>query len=121
MRIIWTGRASSDVARLHEFLAEVNPRAASKIVRGLVAAPKRLLHAPRSGERLVSFAPRDVRRIFAGDYEVRYEIVEETSMSRASGVRVKTADYLRRSAGVVGSLITRSIAFQRASSDLPAR
>lgn len=78
MRIVWVSRASSDLARLHEFLAEMNPRAAKEAVRKLVAAPLRLSHTPRSGERLPAFAPREVRRIFAGDYELRYEIIGET-------------------------------------------
>lgn len=78
MRIVWTGRASSDVARLHEFLAEANPRAAKAVVQRLVVAPRRLIEAPRAGERLAAFAPREIRRIFAGDYELRYELVDET-------------------------------------------
>lgn len=78
MRIVWTGRASSDIARLHEFLAGMNPRAAKAIVQQLVAAPRRLLDAPRSGERLAAFAPREIRRIHTGDYELRYELVEDT-------------------------------------------
>ena len=79
MRIVWTGRASSDLARLHEFLAEVNPRAAKAIVQRIVVAPRRLLDAPRSGERLAVFAPREIRRILAGDYELRYELVDDMS------------------------------------------
>lgn len=78
MRVLWVSRASSDLVRLHEFLAEVNPRAAKDVVRALVAAPLRLRQAPRSGERLPAFAPREIRRILAGDYELRYEIVGET-------------------------------------------
>ncbi len=78
MQVIWTGKASSDVARLHEFLAEVNPRAAWAVVKRLVAAPRRLPQAPRSGEPLGRFAPREIRRILAGDYEIHYELVGET-------------------------------------------
>lgn len=29
---------------------------------------------PRIGERLDAYAPREVRRIIVGDYELRYEI-----------------------------------------------
>ena len=78
MRVVWVGKAASDLARLHAFLAEVNPRAAKVVVRKLIAAPLGLSDAPRMGGRLVEFAPREIRRIFAGDYELRYEIVEET-------------------------------------------
>ncbi len=78
MQIIWTGRASSDVARLHEFLADVNPRAAKAVVQRLVAAPRRLIETPRGGERLPDFAPREIRRLLVGDYEFRYELAGET-------------------------------------------
>ena len=78
MRIVWVSKASSDLARLHAFLAEVNPRAAKAVVRQLVAAPLALMDAPRMGEGLAEFAPREIRRTFAGDYELRYELVGET-------------------------------------------
>lgn len=78
MRVVWVSRASSDLARLHEFLVEVNPRAAAKVVRDLVAGPRRLLHAPRLGERLAAYAPREIRRMVVGDYELHYEIADET-------------------------------------------
>jgi plasmid stabilization system protein ParE len=78
MKVVWTGKASSDVARLHEFLAEVNPRAAKAVVQRLIAAPRRLLSAPRCGEGLAQFAPREIRCIFVGDYALHYELADET-------------------------------------------
>ena len=43
-------------ARLHDFLAPVNPHAAAKLIRSLVAAPARLLEYPRIGQRGVQTA-----------------------------------------------------------------
>ena len=43
----------------------------------LAAAPDRLIVHPRLGERLEEFSPREVRRIFVGNYEMRYELAEE--------------------------------------------
>ncbi len=37
-----------------------------------------LLEHPRMGERLDEFAPREVRRLLVGIYEMRYEIKSET-------------------------------------------
>ncbi len=74
MELQWTSRALSDLVRLHDFLVPLNARAAARIVQSLTAAPERLLHYPRLGERLEEFAPREVRRILAGDYEIRYEV-----------------------------------------------
>jgi plasmid stabilization system protein ParE len=74
MRLVWTGKAVSDLARLHEFLGAVNKPAAARIVRTLTAAVARLASNPRIGETLDEFAPHEVRRILVGQYEVRYEI-----------------------------------------------
>lgn len=72
----WTSKALSDLARLHEFLASVDRRAATRTVQSLVAAPGRLGDFPRIGEKLDEFEPREVRRILVGQYEVRYEVGE---------------------------------------------
>jgi plasmid stabilization system protein ParE len=76
MELKWTGKALSDLARLHEFLAPVNREAAARTVRSLTSAPAILLGNPRIGEKLEEFDPREVRRILVGRYELRYEIRE---------------------------------------------
>ena len=78
MELKWTRKALSDLARLHEFLAPANKRAAVRTVQALTAAPAGLLAHPRIGEKLEEFEPRDVRRILAGPYEIRYEIRKST-------------------------------------------
>ena len=78
MELKWTGKALSDLSRLHDFLAPVNRPAAERVVRSLTAAPARLLEHPRIGEKLEEFEPREVRRILVGQYEMRYEIREST-------------------------------------------
>jgi len=78
MRLQWTSKAMSDLARLHEFLAAVNRTAAARAVQALVAAPGKLLEQPRIGERLDEFEPREVRRLLVGKYELRYELQEES-------------------------------------------
>jgi len=78
MRIRWTGKASSDLVRLHEHLRPVAPDAAARVVQQLARAPDRLLDHPRIGEKLDAYAPREVRRIIVGNHELRYEIAEST-------------------------------------------
>ncbi|MDP2244184.1 type II toxin-antitoxin system RelE/ParE family toxin [Pseudomonas sp.] len=78
MELKWTSKALNDLARLYEFLASVNKPAAAPTVQQLTAAPITLLSNPRLGERLEEFDPREVRRILAGHYEMRYEIQEST-------------------------------------------
>ena len=79
MRVSWTSKALGDLARLHAFLAPVNPRAAAVVVQKLSAAPQVLLTQPRIGAPLPEFAPRDVRRLIVGDYELRYELAGEVA------------------------------------------
>ncbi|MBI1904980.1 MAG: type II toxin-antitoxin system RelE/ParE family toxin [Rhodocyclales bacterium] len=74
MELKWTGKAHSDLVRLHEFLAPVNQRAAARAVQALTKAPTILLANSRIGEQLFQFEPREVRRILVGQYEMRYEI-----------------------------------------------
>ena len=76
MQLKWTSKALSDLARLHEFLALVNPSAAAQVVQTLTAAPISLLKTPRTGEQLYEFEPREVRRLLIGNYEMRYEIAD---------------------------------------------
>jgi plasmid stabilization system protein ParE len=78
MRIKWTGKASSDLVRLHEHLRPVAPEAAARVVQQLARAPDSLLNYPRIGEKLDAYAPREVRRIIVGNYELRYEIADAT-------------------------------------------
>jgi len=78
MVLKWTGKAVSDLARLYEFLAPVNRKAAARTVQALTDAPSNLLANPRIGEKLEEFDLREVRRILVGHYEMRYEIQEST-------------------------------------------
>ena len=74
MDVKWTSKGLSDLARLHDFLASVNKLAAARVVQSLTAAASKLPANPRIGRKLDQFEPRDVRRIFVGPYEMRYEI-----------------------------------------------
>ena len=77
MDLAWTSKALSDLARLYDFLAPVNKPAAARAVQGLTQAPTILLTNPRIGEQLFQFEPREVRRILVGQYEIRYEILNQ--------------------------------------------
>lgn len=78
MKLKWTSKALSDLARLYEFLAPINKSAAARAVQSLTKAPTILLTNPRIGEQLFEFDLREVRRILVGHYEMRYEIQDST-------------------------------------------
>ncbi len=50
------------------------------------------------GEQLFQFEPREVRRIFAGEYEIRYELTGQTCLCIASvayaGKQIGVSDIL---------------------------
>ena len=72
----WTSKAHSDLVRLYEFLGPVNPAAAARTVRHLVAGAKRIPAHPRLGVQRPEFAPREVRKVLIADYEIRYELTD---------------------------------------------
>lgn len=78
MELKWTSKALSDLARLYDFLVLASKPAAARTVQSLTQAPVILLTHPRMGEQLFQFEPREVRRIFAGEYEIRYELNGQT-------------------------------------------
>ena len=77
MRVRWTVEARSDLVRLYDFLAPVNPAAAARVVQSLRSAPRPLRDHPRIGRRLDRYRPREVRRMVIGDYELRYEVLRD--------------------------------------------
>jgi plasmid stabilization system protein ParE len=78
MLLRWTTSAERDLVRLHAFLAPFNRRAAAQVMQQLVRGAEQLLTYPQIGVRLEEFAPRDVRRVIVGDYELRYELTDTT-------------------------------------------
>lgn len=78
-RIVWQPPALMDLARLYDFLAAKNPRAANAVLSHLRNAPRTLRTQPRLGTTLSEFSPREVRRLIVGDYELRYEIRVDTA------------------------------------------
>jgi plasmid stabilization system protein ParE len=78
MKLKWSNQAVADVARLHDFLAKMNPTAAARAAQTLTLAPRQLLDRPQIGRQLEQYLPREVRRIIVGNYEMRYELAEST-------------------------------------------
>ncbi|MGC9755032.1 type II toxin-antitoxin system RelE/ParE family toxin [Escherichia coli] len=63
---------------LPDFLVLASKPAAARTVQSLTQAPVILLTHPRMREQLFQFEPGEVRRIFAGEYEIRYELNGQT-------------------------------------------
>jgi plasmid stabilization system protein ParE len=74
LQLQWSDASRRDLLRLYDFLQEVNPRAAMRILRELNAAAKTLTEFPELGQRLELYESETVRSFLAGDYEIRYQI-----------------------------------------------
>ncbi|EFA7396832.1 type II toxin-antitoxin system RelE/ParE family toxin [Escherichia coli] len=96
---VWIIRqALSDFVRLYDFLVLSSKPAAARTLQSLTQAPIILLTYPHMGEQLFQFEPREVRRIFAGEYEIRYELTGQTCLCIASvayaGKQIGVSDIL---------------------------
>jgi plasmid stabilization system protein ParE len=80
MKLVWTSKAASDLGRLYEFLAAVNAPAAASVVQGITRTVAQLANHPQLGQGLEAFKPRDIRQLMVGQYELRYEVSEQTVM-----------------------------------------
>ncbi len=76
MELKWSSKALSDLVHLYEFLTIANKPIAARTVQTLAKAPTIQLINPRIGEQLFQFEPREIRRIFVGEYELRYEFLD---------------------------------------------
>ena len=77
MALRWTQSAYAGLRRLYDFLEPVDPCAALRAVRVIVARVERITLQPRLGEQLQRFGAREVRRVLAANYEIRYELTDE--------------------------------------------
>lgn len=71
MRLQWSDNSLADLKRVHAFLEPKSRRAAAQAVANIRTGVRKLLIHPKLGERLDDY-PNETRRLFVGDYEVRY-------------------------------------------------
>ncbi len=73
MRLSYTEQAVNDLYRLHQFIAEHNPTAASRIASELLDAIQSLTISPRLGRKVRPAPDPDaIRDLFTSGYVVRY-------------------------------------------------
>ena len=88
MKLVYSERAVSDLARLRDFISKHNPSAATRIAAELVAKVEHLRRFPLIG-RLVeeSPEPQQIRDLVVSDYLVRYLPTENAIIGSADGQR----------------------------------
>ncbi|MBQ0779895.1 MAG: type II toxin-antitoxin system RelE/ParE family toxin [Thalassolituus oleivorans] len=86
--IVWLPSASSDVARLRNFIKSENPRAAQRAAKRIIESINILQENPEAGVPVTDFNDyRDLMLTFgAGEYIIRYRL---ESLRRVVIVRVR--------------------------------
>jgi addiction module RelE/StbE family toxin len=77
LKLQWTTPARRDLMRLYDFLKDVSPGAAKRILNQLAAAAEELPMFPHIAPRLEDFHLREVRSLPVGDYIMRYEVLHD--------------------------------------------
>jgi plasmid stabilization system protein ParE len=81
VRHVYSPQALTDLKRLHDFIADKNPIAASRISKRLREGIGQLRQQPRMGRRVNQapgqLAPEEIRDWVVGPYVVRYLILPE--------------------------------------------
>jgi plasmid stabilization system protein ParE len=77
MKVIWLQASQRDLVRLYDFLRDVAPATAARNIQTLLTVAEKLTQHPRIGHVCDDYAPREVRSLISGDYEMRYEVLAD--------------------------------------------
>ena len=76
--IRWTEEAANWLRDIYEYISEDNPKAAQKVVEGIVDKTKILETFPKSGHRYREEPDGEIRIILYGHYRIAYIIKIDT-------------------------------------------
>lgn len=74
-RILWTPRASDDLASIHKYISQDSPAGAQTVVVRLFTAIEQLEAFPQSGRIVPEFGRPDLRELIRGQYRIVYRVV----------------------------------------------
>jgi plasmid stabilization system protein ParE len=72
--ISWTAEAERWLRDIHDYIAEENPEAASRVVEGIYARVQLLHQFPELGYRYERLPPQHIRILLYGHYRIAYLI-----------------------------------------------
>ncbi len=76
-RVVWSGRAVSDLEAIANYIAQDSPAYAAIVVRMIVSRTKMLSRFPRSGRKVQEFGDESIREVLAYSYRVVYQLQEQ--------------------------------------------
>ncbi len=78
--ITWTVEALNRLREIYDYIAEENPRSASKVVAAVYSKVQLLRTFPELGQRYEPIADRHVREIIFGNYRIPYLLTDDTNI-----------------------------------------
>jgi addiction module RelE/StbE family toxin len=73
-RVVWSRRASQDLAAIADYIATDSPTYAGAVVKKVVGQTRILSKFPRSGRKVPEFDSEDIRELLVYSYRVIYRI-----------------------------------------------
>jgi plasmid stabilization system protein ParE len=75
-RVVWSRRASEDLAAIVDYIAADSPTYAGIVVKKVVHQTKALSRFPRSGRKVPEFDNENIRELLVYSYRVIYRLEE---------------------------------------------
>jgi toxin ParE1/3/4 len=75
-RVVWSRRASEDMAAIADYIAADSPTYAGIVVKKVVHQTRALSRFPRSGRKVPEFDNEDIRELLVYSYRVIYRLEE---------------------------------------------
>ena len=76
-RVVWSRRASEDMAAIADYIAADSPTYAGIVVKKIVNQTRALSRFPRSGRKVPEFDSEDIRELLVYSYRVIYRLEEQ--------------------------------------------
>ena len=76
-RVVWSRRASQDLAAIADYIANDSPTYAGAVVKKVVGQTRILSKFPRSGRKVPEFDSEDIRELLVYSYRVIYRIEDD--------------------------------------------
>lgn len=76
-RVVWSGRALTDVESIAAYISSDSPAYAGIVVKKIVKQTRQLKQFPNSGRVVPEFEDQTIRELFAYNYRIIYYVKEE--------------------------------------------
>jgi len=76
LRVVWSRRASQDLAAIADYIAADSPTYAGIVVKKVVHQARALARFPRSGRKVPEFDNENIRELLVYSYRVIYRLEE---------------------------------------------